>query len=218
MLFRVEGHHCNLLIQIVKQKYELECEVVVRVNWCPGLGWNWSNFLQLKPGQLDAWKDVWCHSVGSAQSWVCECCRARLCLSEGEALAGGCLCCWRWRAGPRGGVGLGAIPCALGAAALLWDTQKQGAVIPSVCWWAWNELCCESPVGRKTQRYFREAFPVPSTCTPVKSKSKIQKRRQRKEKILFHVTLLASYNSSFLLVFNKKSRLHAFKKMLLFIY
>lgn len=40
MLFRVEGHHWNLLIQIVKQKYKLECEVTIRVNWCLSLSWD----------------------------------------------------------------------------------------------------------------------------------------------------------------------------------
>lgn len=175
MLFRVEGCRCNLLIQIVKQKYELECRVIIRVNWCPGLGWDQSNF---PPAETRTTGHLERRLM--PQTWVYECCRVQAVFHRG-----GNLCCWPWRAegkwDPKEGWGWKPILCL---ASLLpwvllvcsWDTQVLWCFLSPGSRESMEWALLWVPSGEIDSRHIsREVFPVPNTCTLVKSKSKIQK-------------------------------------------
>lgn len=213
MLFRVEGHLCNLLTQIVKQKYELEGEVIIRVNWCPALGWDWSNFSPAETrttGHLERCLIP----LSIPQTWVYGCCRGQAVFGRDGSLSGGVPVLLVMESRGRAGMGLGTHPSCHGCCWSAHGTPRhrvlgwflcpgsQGSMEWALLWVPSGEID-----SRDTSR---GGFPVPSTCILVKSKIQKWKDVKGKKKNLFQVTLLVACYSSSLLVSSKKSRFHAF--------
>lgn len=215
MLFGVEGHHCNLLIQIVKQKHKLECEVIIRVNWCPGLGWDWSNFSPVET-RTSGHLERCLIPLSFPQTWVYECCRGQAVFGRGGSLGGNVPVLLVMESRGKAGMGLGTHPLCHGCCWSAHGTHRHevlGCLLSPGSWESREWALLWVPSGEMDSRDIsREAFPVPSSCTLVKSKSKIQKWKdvKGKKKNLFQVTLLVACYSSSLLVSNKKSRFHAF--------